>query len=558
MKGLPLPMQTGFNSAARPPISPFLIGDLPGFSYNVVDTTPVRDIAAQFNKYPNLPGVILTNNDQYSGLITRDHCFEMLGRPFGIELFQKLPCIQFATHTHINPLILEFDTPINEAVKIALTRCHNDLYDPIVVRRPNSNYSMVDMRTLLTAHADLLSKLYLEVQQLAVNDPLTNIKNRRGFFEVAQPQLEFSKSHREDLCALMIDIDNFKMVNDIYGHYVGDCVIRAVTEELQKNIRQTDLIGRIGGEEFVILLPGTCVDLAIKIADRIRMNIECLSIYVDGFQVSVTISIGISQFTDAIECLDNLLKRADEALYAAKWSGKNKTILWDAQLINKYGDIATRTNQDFSIQRQSLSNERIYDETIEGWARALELRDKETEGHAQRVANLTVELASRLGARGKTLVDVRRGALLHDIGKIAIPDSILFKPGPLDPDEWEIMQKHPVYAFELLSPIRYLQNAIDIPYCHHEHWDGSGYPRHLHGEEIPFSARIFTLIDIWDALSTDRCYRPAWKKSEIHAYLLHESGKTIDPLIVDPFLSLIQERETGSLSTVLGEKSCIS
>jgi putative nucleotidyltransferase with HDIG domain len=185
----------------------------------------------------------------------------------------------------------------------------------------------------------------------------------------------------------------------------------------------------------------------------------------------------------------------------------------------------------------------LYDETVLGLARTLELRDKEAIGHAERVTFLTEKFARKLGFAEKELIDIWRGALLHDIGKIGIPDSILFKPDQLTAQEWEIMKKHPLFAYELLSPISFLQTALDIPYCHHEHWDGYGYPRGLSGEEIPCSARLFTIIDVWDALSSDRCYRPAWRRDDVVEYLLCQSGKIFDPDLLPQFLELIDEQQ---------------
>ncbi|MDD3699878.1 MAG: HD-GYP domain-containing protein, partial [Atribacterota bacterium] len=182
-----------------------------------------------------------------------------------------------------------------------------------------------------------------------------------------------------------------------------------------------------------------------------------------------------------------------------------------------------------------------YDTTIEGWAQALELRDRETEGHTRRVADLTVKLAQALGVKSEDLIHIRRGALLHDIGKMGIPDRILLKPGPLTPEEWEIMKKHPVYAWELLSPIKYLRPALDIPYYHHERWDGTGYPRGLKGEEIPLSARIFAVVDVWDALTSDRPYRPAWSQEKALQYIKEQSGHHFDPRVVEKFLGLLEE-----------------
>ena len=177
-----------------------------------------------------------------------------------------------------------------------------------------------------------------------------------------------------------------------------------------------------------------------------------------------------------------------------------------------------------------------YDATIEGWSKALDLRDRETEGHSQRVTELTVRIAHAMGMSEAEQLQVRRGALLHDIGKMGVPDRILLKPGPLDEDEWEIMRRHPVFAYELLSPIEYLHPALDIPYCHHEKMDGTGYPRGLKGEQIPLSARIFAVVDIFDALGSDRPYRPAWQREKVLAHLLSLAGSHLDTKIIDIFL----------------------
>jgi len=192
------------------------------------------------------------------------------------------------------------------------------------------------------------------------------------------------------------------------------------------------------------------------------------------------------------------------------------------------------------LQRSNLELTLAYDATIEGWSRALDLRDKETEGHTQRVTEMTIRLARMMGLSEAEIVQIHRGALLHDIGKMGIPDNILLKPGPLTPDEWEIMRKHPTYAYEMLSPIAYLRPALDIPYCHHEKWDGTGYPRGLKGEQIPLAARIFAVADVWDALSSDRPYRAAVPKDEVLAYIRAESGKHFDPRVVEVFLKAVE------------------
>jgi len=194
-----------------------------------------------------------------------------------------------------------------------------------------------------------------------------------------------------------------------------------------------------------------------------------------------------------------------------------------------------------NLQRSNQEITQAYDTTLEGWARALELRDRETEGHTRRVTDLTMQLARFMNIPDEDHVNIYRGVLLHDIGKMGVPDHILRKPGPLTEDEWIEMRKHPEYAYDLLLPIPYLRPALDIPYCHHEHWDGSGYPRGLKGAQIPLSARIFSIVDIWDALLSDRPYRKAWSKDKVVEHLKEISGKILDPRVVIEFLRLINE-----------------
>lgn len=190
------------------------------------------------------------------------------------------------------------------------------------------------------------------------------------------------------------------------------------------------------------------------------------------------------------------------------------------------------------LQRSHEQLRGAYDETIEGWARALDLRDRETHGHTQRVTRVTMQLAREMGVPKEDRVHVRRGALLHDIGKMGVPDSILQKPGSLDDEEWEVMERHPDLAYRLLSPIEFLRPALDIPRHHHEKWDGSGYPDGLRGPEIPLAARIFAVVDVWDALLSDRPYREPWPEDRVMRHLREEAGSHFDPEVVEAFFGL--------------------
>jgi PAS domain S-box-containing protein/putative nucleotidyltransferase with HDIG domain len=199
------------------------------------------------------------------------------------------------------------------------------------------------------------------------------------------------------------------------------------------------------------------------------------------------------------------------------------------------------------LQRSNLELAMAYDATIEGWSRALDMRDRETEGHTIRVTEMTLRLARAMGVGEEELVHMRRGALLHDIGKMGIPDNILLKPGPLTDEEWTVMRRHPEYAYELLSLVNYLRPALLIPYCHHERWDGTGYPRGLREEAIPLAARLFSVVDVWDALRSERPYRPAWPEEKVHSYLMEQSGKQFDPQVLTLFLQMWEQDQSAEL-----------
>ena len=199
------------------------------------------------------------------------------------------------------------------------------------------------------------------------------------------------------------------------------------------------------------------------------------------------------------------------------------------------------------VARVEAQLKESYELTLEGWVKALEYRDRETEGHCRRVTSLSMQLADRVGLSQDEIVQIQHGALLHDIGKMAIPDAILFKPGPLNEGEWELMRKHPVYAKEMLESIPFLQSALAIPYCHHERWDGQGYPRGLKGEEIPLSSRIFTIVDHWEALSSDRPYRKAIPKEQVFVYIKENEGRVFDPRLAEIFLKMVLESKMVEL-----------
>jgi PAS domain S-box-containing protein/putative nucleotidyltransferase with HDIG domain len=211
------------------------------------------------------------------------------------------------------------------------------------------------------------------------------------------------------------------------------------------------------------------------------------------------------------------------------------------QVLGVSVEITARKRAEQRVARATTDLAQAYDATIEGWSRALDLRDRETEGHSLRVTNMTLRLAKCMGIEPREYLNLRRGALLHDIGKMGIPDEILFKKGALSDSEWVVMRKHPTYAYEMLKPIDYLHPALVIPKYHHEKWDGTGYPEKLTGELIPLAARIFSIVDVWDALSSDRPYRTAWSTEAVLDYIKQNSGTHFDPRVVDVFINHLDD-----------------
>ena len=523
------------------------IKELPITRSCVNSNLTVREVAKVFEQHQDWAGVILVQDCRFMGMLSRHTCFEVLGKPFGIEIYSKKTILEFCTSYEPYNLVLDANTSVQDAVKFALNRQNVAIFEPIVVHLEDNTYALLNMHILLLNQCDLLEGLYSEVHQLSIIDPLTNLYNRRGFFEMAQQAVIESQTTQVTLSALMIDIDNFKNTNDRYGHFMGDLVLQAVADELQRTLREKDLLGRFGGEEFIALLPNTSLETACSIAERLRFNVGSRVVQFNEEKTSVTISVGICHIKNEKVSLDSLLTRADQAMYEAKMIGKNRIKVWSGDVdpvhanmaIQNYRQPACPENNSTSA---AIDPAAIFDATIEGWVKTLEMRDKQMEDHAQRVVSMTVAFAKRLGITGQDLEDIRRGALLHDVGKIALPDEVLFKPGPLNEEEWEIMRKHPAYAYDLLSPIPFLQKSLDIPYCHHERWDGTGYPRGLKGEEIPLSARIFTIVDVWDALCSARCYRPAWQPEEIIEYIAENSGQIFDPALTPVFINILQEQ----------------
>jgi putative two-component system response regulator len=265
----------------------------------------------------------------------------------------------------------------------------------------------------------------------------------------------------------------------------------------------------------------------------------CQRIRSDKYLAEIPIIV-LTALDDRKSMLDALEAGADDFISKPFDRFELRARLLGITRLNRYHKLVEERAKLQELNKQLLV---AYEATIEGWSHALDLRDKETEGHSQRVTALTVQLASRFGLPEEQLSHIRRGALLHDIGKLGIPDSILHKTDKLTEEEWVLMRRHPQFAFEMLQSVEYLRPALEIPFCHHEKWDGTGYPRQLIGKEIPIAARIFAVVDVWDALRSDRPYRPAWTKEKALEYIRDQSGKHFEPQIVTLFLKVVEEAD---------------
>ncbi|MFZ3589639.1 diguanylate cyclase [Bacillus sp. DJP31] len=364
--------------------------------------------------------------------------------------------------------------------------------------------------------------------QKSITDPLTGVYNSAHFKQMLAFGMKQSKETGHAMALLFCDVDNFKKLNDHEGHLFGDKILTEISQLIAANVRSGDIVCRYGGEEFVVIMQNADEEMAKNVAERIRQKV---ALHGSNYILTpITISIGVAIYPDDTN-EEGFVHLADQAMYAAKSLGKNRVITAkELQAMEQH-------NYERSVEDQKwLVN------TIVSIARAVEVKDPYTHSHSEMVSRYSAKIASRLGLSEREVKNISIAGLLHDVGKIGIPDHILNKDNPLSPEEYEILKTHPVLGYNILSSVDELKDVLPYVLHHHERPDGKGYPNGLRQEEIPLGARIITVVDAYHSMTSVRPYRKKPLTEEQAIALLQKGiGTKFDKLIVEEFLSIIEE-----------------
>jgi diguanylate cyclase (GGDEF)-like protein len=440
------------------------------------------------------------------------------------------------------------------------------------VARPLSHAELVArIRAILRARTreELLRRRVTFLERLATSDPLTSLSNRRAFDDRLHLEMERAARDDEPLSCLIVDIDWFKSVNDRFGHQVGDDVLRQIAKIMLDGRGEHDAQCRYGGEEFVWLLPGAGRERVLQRAEWLRRNVEDTEIPTAEGVFRITISIGASTYElrqHGRASAEGMLEQADAALLEAKKLGRNRVVFRepvpDTQNESSAGR-AVGENPDIAVGGEAtrhIAASRALAQAWESWARdaklqeelrillhssikvlteALAAKDPETMTHCHRVASTGVAIGMELALPPHEIDRIKLASLIHDIGKMAVPEAILQKPAPLSAAEWELIKKHPARGAAMLQDAQSFRHLIELVLHHQESYDGSGYPDGLAGNAIPIGARIIRVADAFDAMTSERPYRPRKSLEEATRELRQMAGATLDPVVVETLLRLL-------------------
>ncbi|MGD0335997.1 MAG: diguanylate cyclase [Candidatus Omnitrophota bacterium] len=396
------------------------------------------------------------------------------------------------------------------------------------------------IKLLYKERDDLLNTL----KDLSLKDANTELYNYRYLMERMKSELERAKRYVFPLSLIMLDIDYFKSINEVYGHQYGDVILKELARYLKSFVREIDIVARYGGEEFVILLPDTNKEGAVILARRLLEELTGHLFDPGGRNIKLKISMGVSSFPEDgrdTGTESGLLELADKALLNAKETGGNRLSLSEsiAAGIQKIKEKGTEKNIAEVREKLSKMANRVDHallESIYAFAKTIEAKDLYTYEHAENTVSIVAAIGGKLNLPGKLIENLKHAAVIHDLGKIGIPDDILQKKGKITEQEYDIIKKHPQIGAEIIRPIHFLGDLIPIILYHHERFDGLGYSTGLKGKEIPIGARVIAIADVYQALVADRPYRNAYSKEEALTIVKAGSGTQFDPEIVEAFI----------------------
>ncbi|HCW53000.1 MAG TPA: diguanylate cyclase [Clostridium sp.] len=386
------------------------------------------------------------------------------------------------------------------------------------------------LTALPLGHYTEIEKEYIKyLEDIANIDGLTQLYNHRYFYGVLNEKIKSGNKNKTPVSMIFIDIDNFKHYNDLYGHQKGDYVLKKVGKIINKNIRESDIAARYGGEEFAVILSNTSEEDALKIAERLRVKIEEEHFEGEENQPNgkITASFGVSVYPDKAKNDIELIKSADDALYRAKFFYKNR--------VEAYTSILDEIKSNIDEKDVELVT------SVKTFISIINAKDKYTYGHVERVVMYSRMMADKLNLSEEDKKILIYGAYMHDIGKINISKDILVKKMKLDNEEWEILKQHPVDGVEIIKSVEALKVIIPLILYHHERYDGKGYPHNLKGKDIPYLARILTVVDSFDAMTSSRPYNKKKSYEEGLIEIRRCSGTQFDPEIAEKFIEVISE-----------------
>jgi len=434
------------------------------------------------------------------------------------------------------------------------------------------------LRTLADQVASALHNAFVfqKAQEQAITDGLTGVKTHRFFMEALNGEWRRATRVGRTFSLLLLDLDKFKFVNDYFGHLEGDTVLQRVGRILDQNVRRSDVVSRYGGDEFVVLMPETNAEQAYILGDKLRLwlaNDPLLR------EKKITASVGIATYPQHAGTPQELIQIADASMYLSKHQGGNMIVSADHYKLSEQKQWQRNVLEAYlgvTIKRLFATGPEAFDEvyhrleqvinslgtpgewqelpapvleTVTALAFAIDAKDHYTQGHSQNVARFCTMVARHLNLSEKEVEEVRLAAVLHDVGKIGIPERILNKPAGLDPDEFEIMKEHAMLGAKILEPLRSIQHIQRIVRHHHERWDGSGYPDRLAGEEIPLASRLISISDAFDTMVTERTYKRSRSRVEAMEELRRCAGTQFDPRLVEAFVAALPREESADVTS---------